>query len=946
MTTSLIPAVVIGSLLLPLFSGILGFVLRHRPAVADVVYRFTLVLLLALPLLIAATPRMFHLQKVSGQKVSGRNMNVAMPPVEKTVPNEEKTETKTASLPPAQKPETLSFENAKPDDPKAFSVSNRENQAVTVPALSLSSIVRFVWLLGAGGCLLILLRSYRNCILIGKSAETISEPGWNALCDELQKRFGIRNRVRLLHSPDIFVPQVVGLLRPVILLPTEVTVMPPNEGILIHELVHIKRHDVFWQILSGCVSGAYWFQPPVWFHAAAMRRNREEICDAHVLLGGVKGSDYAETLLDMSSRLQRGYALPKTASCAVTMSRNKPHLERRIRFLLDAETDRARISPIARTAVLAVLLGFFSLLVLLCPAIGEENENSPAAGFFGWNLHWNAGKSSGKAAPEKMNDRDFGYYFPKEQLYLADFADWHARCRSIDFLGLPSGKLHALRTDAQGNTASNEILFKISYAQILGGYFDEAAATLEMLRPKPRPGESLDTNMAQRHDVRKGDERKSEYYLKDRALRYLVRCRKNGEVDAAMKSAMEIFSVPERNDALLEIMRSLCQKSVDAGNEKERRHFLDKAGEVQSKIVGLSRDHGFGLLAVTYGKTGNRTKALETVERIGDPDVRQLALGWSSFRSGPVENPADSSQGDLAFCRLQWKECNRRNLSEDEKFRIRNEIRLAAQRLPASPEKFEFLCEIGNVFAYRDHAATGGILLSIFADIKDRDAGDPLVLDGILKILNSDYRFKNRSKTTWQTIDQPTEQGFHGLETETIEDIGQILIFVTKTKFAVLSRSSRETPPDDGAVFQALKHEPGAILKAVLPYYDLPEVAETIFDIDLRPDVLEITYADLYRCFRNPRSKGFDEPFYKSAKPGTKKYLLASLLPAFYDAPDFPWREYLDEIERTPGAGQCLRDRIGGGLRSKYGPHTPKAVFEERYESLEKQLGISIQHAQ
>src|SRR5690606_27818054 len=67
------------------------------------------------------------------------------------------------------------------------------------------------------------------------------------LVARVSREWGLRARCRLAQSAEVVVPQVVGLVKPTILLPASVlSGLAPRdlEMILVHELAHIRRHDV------------------------------------------------------------------------------------------------------------------------------------------------------------------------------------------------------------------------------------------------------------------------------------------------------------------------------------------------------------------------------------------------------------------------------------------------------------------------------------------------------------------------------------------------------------------------------------------------------------------------------------------------------------------------------------------------------------------------------
>ena len=89
----------------------------------------------------------------------------------------------------------------------------------------------------------------------------------------------------LLHTPDVDSPMVLGLVRPVLLLPAEP--LPPRmlEATLRHELTHLRRHDVAYQALMGLTGAVHWFNPLVWWMGREARRSLELCCDDAVVRG-------------------------------------------------------------------------------------------------------------------------------------------------------------------------------------------------------------------------------------------------------------------------------------------------------------------------------------------------------------------------------------------------------------------------------------------------------------------------------------------------------------------------------------------------------------------------------------------------------------------------------------------------------------------------------------
>jgi beta-lactamase regulating signal transducer with metallopeptidase domain len=80
----------------------------------------------------------------------------------------------------------------------------------------------------------------------------------------LTRRLRIRRRVRLLVSATRIGPAVFGLFRPTIVLPEVIAADRTTselEPILAHELIHVRRGDLWVGCLQTLTGGLWWFHP-------------------------------------------------------------------------------------------------------------------------------------------------------------------------------------------------------------------------------------------------------------------------------------------------------------------------------------------------------------------------------------------------------------------------------------------------------------------------------------------------------------------------------------------------------------------------------------------------------------------------------------------------------------------------------------------------------------
>ena len=119
----------------------------------------------------------------------------------------------------------------------------------------------------------------------------------------LARSLGIEHPVPVVESISVTVPMVVGILRPLVLLPTcALTGLGPDqlEAVLLHELAHIRRRDLWVSFVQGLVEVMLFFHPAVWWISSRLRAERELCCDDSVVARGTSGQVYARALLLLS----------------------------------------------------------------------------------------------------------------------------------------------------------------------------------------------------------------------------------------------------------------------------------------------------------------------------------------------------------------------------------------------------------------------------------------------------------------------------------------------------------------------------------------------------------------------------------------------------------------------------------------------------------------------
>ncbi len=223
------------------------------------------------------------------------------------------------------------------------------------------------WVLGAG---FLLVRLSGRCLgvqCLRSSARPGPEPIVEA-CGKMARRMGLK-APRVMVSPAVGSPFLMGIFRPAILLP-EACPSLANAQVFAHELAHLRRRDCLWSTLCRLVTALCFVQPLMWKLAGQMEQANEEACDDFVLSYVGQRRTYACRLVDMARTL--GYCTSERLGIGVVNFRSS--LGRRVQRILSSRTSHA-IRTGHSEMLSVVLLGGFA--VFLVSFLGAQAAVSP-----------------------------------------------------------------------------------------------------------------------------------------------------------------------------------------------------------------------------------------------------------------------------------------------------------------------------------------------------------------------------------------------------------------------------------------------------------------------------------------------------------------------------------------------------------------------------------------
>lgn len=213
-----------------------------------------------------------------------------------------------------------------------------------------------VWLTGAGFLAAYVVISHFRLWRIIKRERLITRQPILELLEDCKARLGLQTVIGIVETDKVTSPCLFGYLRPRLLLPAgaldELT-QQQLRYVFVHELAHLKRHDILIGWLMAAVQVLHWFNPAVWFAMSQISSDRELACDELVLshLGENESKPYGATILMFLERFARKPKLPAMAGIA----ENQSLLRRRISMI--AKFKHRKISWVPAAALIVLLIG-------------------------------------------------------------------------------------------------------------------------------------------------------------------------------------------------------------------------------------------------------------------------------------------------------------------------------------------------------------------------------------------------------------------------------------------------------------------------------------------------------------------------------------------------------------------------------------------------------------
>jgi beta-lactamase regulating signal transducer with metallopeptidase domain len=159
--------------------------------------------------------------------------------------------------------------------------------------------------------------------------------------------------VKVIASPNATTPMVMGLWKPIVVLPDTQFGEKELAMILSHELVHLKRGDLLVKLLVLIANAVHWFNPAAYSLNKEINTLCELSCDEKVVqeMDAESRRFYGETLLSM---LEYG-VMQRNVVFTSSLCNPKKHMKRRLINLMNAKKLNKSIMMLSLAATISMV---------------------------------------------------------------------------------------------------------------------------------------------------------------------------------------------------------------------------------------------------------------------------------------------------------------------------------------------------------------------------------------------------------------------------------------------------------------------------------------------------------------------------------------------------------------------------------------------------------------
>lgn len=223
-------------------------------------------------------------------------------------------------------------------------------------------ILPLLWLLGTVSILAFILIGIFRLKYKIKQTNNIKEhsslfASLNNILKKHKVRLKIKNDVGIIIQKHVKSPALFGLFKPQIILPEYIDELSDESknNVILHELIHYKRRDMWLNALLLILQAIYWFNPLVWVLFHLVRKDMEVATDARAIQYAESEGEqkqYSISLVEVLCRKNHVSFLPRI----LCMVDNEKNIERRLKMINKNSFFKRKKWLIATASILIISL--------------------------------------------------------------------------------------------------------------------------------------------------------------------------------------------------------------------------------------------------------------------------------------------------------------------------------------------------------------------------------------------------------------------------------------------------------------------------------------------------------------------------------------------------------------------------------------------------------------
>ena len=248
---------------------------------------------------------------------------------------------------------------------------------------TMAPVIAFVYLVGVLMMLVRLAVAFCGGHRLTSLGQPVADKSIVDVLAAQAERLALKAVPMVAYCERIAVPVVVGVLKPVILLPAAMMSGLTSQelaAVLAHELAHVKRFDHILIVVQRILEAVLFFHPAVWWFGRRIHDLREHACDDLVIQGGTDRMDYARSLLRVAEmRVGDDSRAAQIAQLAVDGGDPSKLRQRIQRIVQSGDEPGVRLNQSRATfALVASAMAIALSLVPVLPGISDKFVDAAA----------------------------------------------------------------------------------------------------------------------------------------------------------------------------------------------------------------------------------------------------------------------------------------------------------------------------------------------------------------------------------------------------------------------------------------------------------------------------------------------------------------------------------------------------------------------------------------